>query len=37
MLFPLLRRAAGRYRDADYQKVMSKVPPLAAADRSNLM
>jgi hypothetical protein len=37
MLFPLLRRAAGRYRDADYQKVMSRVPPLAAADRNNLM
>jgi hypothetical protein len=37
MLFPVLRRAAGRYRDADYQKVMSKVPPLAAADRNNLM
>jgi hypothetical protein len=37
MLFPVMRRAAGRYRDADYQKVMSRVPPLAAADRNNLM
>jgi hypothetical protein len=37
MLFPVMRRAAGRYRDADYQKVMSKVTPLAAADRANLL
>jgi hypothetical protein len=37
MLFPLLREAANRYRDQQYQAVMSKVPAIDLADRSNLL
>jgi hypothetical protein len=36
-LFPLIRRGAGRYTDADFQKVLAKVPQLDKADRSNLL
>jgi len=37
MLFPLLREAAKKYRDEQYQAVMSKVPAIDLADRSNLL
>jgi hypothetical protein len=36
-LFPLLRRAANRYRDAEYRAVILKIPPAASADRVNLL
>ena len=36
-LFPLLRRAAEHYNDAQFRSVMEKVPSVAAADRINLL
>lgn len=36
-LFPLMRRAALRYRDAKYQAVMAKVPAVGGSDRSWLL
>jgi len=36
ILFPLIRRGAPRYRDEKYQGLMSKIPQLDPADRSNL-
>jgi hypothetical protein len=36
-LFPVLRRAAARYRDAEFTRVMSKVPPRPPAERNNLL
>jgi hypothetical protein len=35
-LFPVLRRAAPHYQDADFRRVMGRVPPAAATDRSVL-
>jgi hypothetical protein len=37
MLFPLLRRAAPRYGDHDYQAVVAKLPGLKATDRALLL
>jgi hypothetical protein len=37
MLFPLLRRAATRYHDQNYQTIMRKVPRIDLADRVNLL
>ena len=37
MLFPLLRRAAVKYRDEHYKTVLAKTPPVDAEDRSNLL
>jgi len=37
MLFPLLRRAATRYHDQNYQAIMQKVPRIDLADRVNLL
>jgi len=36
-LFPVMRRAATRYTDAEYQALMSKVPPLDHQDRGSLL
>jgi hypothetical protein len=35
-LFPVLRRAAPHYQDADFRRVIGRVPPAAATDRSVL-
>ena len=35
-LFPLMRRAAARYRDEKYQVLMAKIPQLDPGDRGNL-
>jgi hypothetical protein len=35
-LFPVLRRAAPHYQDADFRRVMGRVPPAAATDRTVL-
>jgi hypothetical protein len=37
ILFPLLHRAATKYRDENYQAVMRKVPAIGEADRANLL
>jgi hypothetical protein len=37
MLFPLLRRAALRYPEQKYQALLSKLPAMNAADRSQLL
>jgi len=36
LLFPLIRRSAGRYLDRQYQALSKKVPQVDASDRSNL-
>jgi hypothetical protein len=36
-LFPLLRRAAIQYSDQKYSALLSKLPEVSAADRSNLL
>jgi hypothetical protein len=36
-LFPLMRQAASRYRDAQYQTWLAKIPALDAADRKILL
>src|SRR5262249_27955968 len=36
-LFPVMRRAALRYTDAQYQSLMSKVPALDETDRGSLL
>ena len=35
-LFPVLRRAAAHYQDAEFRRVAERIPSLAAADRSVL-
>ena len=35
-LFPVLRRAAPHYQDAEFRGILSRVPPAAAADRTVL-
>jgi len=37
MLFPLMRRAAVKYNDPQFQALLAKVPSVDAADRSNLI
>jgi len=37
MLYPLLRQAASKFKDAKYQAFMAKIPGVAADDRSNLL
>ncbi len=37
ILFPLLRQAAGKYRDQSYQSLMMKIPKVDASDRANLL
>jgi Alginate lyase len=37
MLFPLMRRAAGKYSDPKFHALSTKVPSVEAADRSNLL
>ena len=37
MLFPLIRRAAGHYKDDELQMVVRKLPALDKADRNNLL
>ena len=37
MLFPLIRRAATHYSDAQFKIVLTKVPGIDVADRSNLL
>jgi hypothetical protein len=37
MLFPLIRRAATKYGDPQFQTLLAKVPSVDAADRSNLI
>jgi len=36
-LFPLMRRAAARYHDQQYQALMAKVPDIDQADRARLL
>ena len=36
-LFPLIRRAAARYRDKQYQALMAKAPDIDLADRARLL
>ena len=36
-LFPLMRRAARKYRDEKFHKMMMTVPPLEASDKTNLL
>jgi hypothetical protein len=33
-LFPVLRRAAPHYQDGEYRRVIARLPPVAAADRT---
>jgi hypothetical protein len=36
-LFPLMRRAAERYKDEKFRAMMSKIPALESSDRSQLI
>jgi hypothetical protein len=36
-LFPVLRRAASHYQDAEFRKVTARVPIVGAADRAVLI
>lgn len=36
-LFPLMRRAARKYRDEKFHKMMMSVPPLEPSDKTNLL
>ena len=37
MLFPLMRRAAARYRDSQFLTLLGRVPHIALADRGRLL
>ena len=36
-LFPVLRRAARHYQDSEFRRVIGRIPPVAAADRTALI
>jgi len=37
ILFPLMRRAAGRYKDNQFKSLMQKIPPAEVAGRESLL